>query len=212
MSSRLSKYFSYDSGFTHPRIKIWSSMLERTDVNSARIHILLQQDILGFVDSAKIILEFIGDKNIPIQSEEADWDSELNRGLVELGIRAFDLENEKLRFFLSFRDGFKKPEIRFGDGFFNATLGYILRNGPLGDFEAVKAILDEIHTNKPHMSGTSYQSCVEMIESIISENARALEAHLHYSRKDSEEILSNAIAMYLDIRFFVSSRRKIGFQ
>jgi hypothetical protein len=60
-----------------------------------------------------------------------------------------------------------------------------------------------------HESGR-YNTCREMIAGAISGRAQELTGPLHYSKEEAKRILVSALARYLDERFTVSSRRRLG--
>lgn len=158
--------------------------------------------------SAKLYIYFGGDEARP--PEEYMWDDDLNEGLVARGYPAVSLEKEKLRFNLLLRARLRRVERRHGQGLFNGVLVKVVREEGFAEFQEVEAVLDDVSTNKPHTEGESYEPCRTGIEQILRSVARDLIEKLEYSRPEAEEILAGALAQYLDDRFSVSDRRRLG--
>ncbi len=64
--------------------------------------------------------------------------------------------------------------------------------------------------NTPNHEGKSYGRCREAIADAISGRAHELKDKLGYSENEAKPILVHAIARYLDERFSVTSRRRLG--
>jgi hypothetical protein len=60
------------------------------------------------------------------------------------------------------------------------------------------------------MGGNGYTDCHAMVTNAISDQATQLVDWLKYNKDEAREILSGAMARYLDERFTVSSRRRLG--
>jgi hypothetical protein len=187
---------------SHPRIKSWSALIQNADQPPV-CEIVRQRDGLTF-QAAKIYMHFAGP-----HSEMEAWDEALNSFLLEKGIRAKDTENEELRFSLMLRDSLKRPELRYGDGFYNAVLLNVVADY-FGQDERIKAKLDVLGPGNLHREGTSYPDCVEMISGALSDCAKHLAEDLHYDRPVAEQILAGAVDKYLDERFSFTNRRILG--
>lgn len=203
--SKLNSFFGNSgSSFSHPLL----TFLENTEAERKEIQVVRPKDTLGF-KAAKVYLHLtIAGKSQP--PAEYAWDDELNAQLVIAGIRCNSTENEKIRFALGLRFGFKRAESRFGDGFFNAVLAMVVRETGFADHSEVKAILKHVSSNQPYMHGNGYSDCREMIESAISDQANSLVNDLNYKQELAEDILAGAMAKYLDERFSVSDRALLG--
>jgi len=184
------------------------TFLERTQADRKEIEVVRPKDTLGY-KAAKIYLHltFDGKTQPPV---EYAWDDELNARLVISGIRCNSTENEKIRFALGLRFSFKRAESRFGDGFFNAVLSTVVRETGFAEHSEVKAILKHVSTNQPSMVGGGYSDCREMIERAIGDQANSLVNALNYDQELGEDILAGAMAKYLDERFSVSDRERLG--
>jgi hypothetical protein len=138
-----------------------------------------------------------------------DWDSGVNAGLVDLGIRAINLEQEGERFALGIRAALGKVARRYGDGYLNIVLLDLLDESDLSKNGEIADVRKEIHTHSLERN-RSYQECRDWIANGISGRAVELRDKLNYGPEEVKELMTKALAVYLDERFSVSSRRRIG--
>jgi len=190
--------------YRHPLL----TFLERFPADRVEIETVRPKDLLGF-KGAKIYLHMTVDEK-PRPPAEYVWDDDLNAALVARGIRSISSEAEKARFGLALRAGFRRIESRYGDGFFNAVLVLVIREEGFADDEEVAAILKHVSTNRPHMGGNAYGDCRAMIEHAISDRAKELTGPLKYPQDEATGILAGAMARYLDERFTVTDRIRLG--
>ena len=192
-----------DKSFEHPLI---------AHIDSAHAKVSLEvrrpKDILGF-RPAMLYVRAV-DNGAQGQPQEYQWDDDLNLALVLRNVRAVSKENEKLRFALVLRRQLQKPERRFGDGFFNSVLVKFVRESALVDFPEVSDVLKDVFTNEPHTGGNGLEDCVAAIRQVLKEVLHQLMDDLGYNRVDAEEVLAGALARYLDERFTVTDRRRLG--
>ena len=142
-------------------------------------------------------------------TDQDDWDNELNRFFGENAhVRAVSTDNEQIRFALMLKDGLKKSEVRFGDGYFNAVLAELLATAFI-DSAIVQDKLREIAASKPHQ-GRVYRECVEMIESAIATCAQNLLKDLGYEQPLAEKILAGAVGYYPTARTIFAPEPQIG--
>ena len=157
---------------------------------------------------AKIVVHFYRDGR-EVDSKDDDWDDGLNSGLVQLGVRADDLDGEKDRFALGLRAALRAPEKRYGDGYFNAVLvQYVTRT----DFHTngdITAALQHVRTASPD-GGHTFDDCWKMIDAAVKGRAAELIQNLAYERNAAWEILAGAMARYVDERFSITNRRLLG--
>jgi len=149
-----------------------------------------------------------GNREVP--REVAQWDLQLDDWLVRQGAKAPSVENEADRFGFRLRELLEHPEQRYGSGFFNSVLVRYLHESDLSNQPAIRAILASVHEYKPSQ-GESSRDCAGYIEQVLVEAAQQLTNQLRYPRTQAVEILSNAIAYYLDERFNVTTRKQLGF-
>jgi len=67
----------------------------------------------------------------------------------------------------------------------------------------------DLHTNSPDRS-RSYQECRELIANEIGGRAVELRDKLRYKADEIKAVMTKALALYLDERFSVRSRRSFG--
>ncbi len=138
-----------------------------------------------------------------------EWDDGVNAGLVDLGIKAVNLEQEGERFALGIRAVLRKVERRYGDGYLNAVLMDLLDESDLCKTGEIAEVRKYVQTNAPERS-QSYQVCRELIANEIGGRAVELRDKLKYKPDEVKAVMNKALAIYLDERFSVSSRRHFG--
>jgi hypothetical protein len=195
-----------DVAGNHPLLSFVATRLKAGD--DAVFELYRPPEGLGY-RKAKIYVHLIrGGQEVDCKAD--DWDDDLNDGLVHLGVRADSPEGEKGRFALGLRASLRKPEKRFGDGYFNSVL---IEFALESDFSA-RPEVEEVLKHIPHASpykGRGYADCRAMIGHAIRGRALELANELKYSLPEAADVLSGALARYLDERFSVSSRRLLGF-
>jgi hypothetical protein len=67
-----------------------------------------------------------------------------------------------------------------------------------------------VHANQPDRSGPSYSACREAIASETGARAVEFRDKLKYNPAELRAVMTKALAIYLDERFSVSSRRRFG--
>jgi hypothetical protein len=140
---------------------------------------------------------------------QVEWDDGVNAGLVDLGIRAIDLEQEGERFALAIRAALRKVERRYGDGYLNAVLVELLDESDLCKNGEIADVRKYVQINSPER-GRSYRECRELIANEIGGRAVELRDKLKYTPDEIKAVMTKALAIYLDERFSVSSRRRFG--
>jgi hypothetical protein len=143
------------------------------------------------------------------EPRQVEWDDGVNAGLVDLGLKAMNLHQEAERFALGIRAALRKVERRYGDGYLNAVLVDLLDESDLGKGGELAEVRKYIHTNSPERS-RSYHECRQLIADEIGGRAVELRDKLEYKPEEIKEVMTKALAIYLDERFSVSSRRRFG--
>jgi len=167
-----------------------------------------RRDGLGWTP-ASIVISY-PDASPPVPPDPPiSWDQHLEEWLLDHKIKAEDETNEAERFGFSLGAAFEPIERRCGSGYFNSILVQYLRDRGFADQPAVREKLAKIHAHPPHQSG-SLTDYTAQTKTVLATNARALEA-LDYERPVAVEILTNAIAYYLDDRFNIHTRALLGF-
>lgn len=188
----------------HPVVKY----LKNVKPQRVEVEVWRAREVLGY-KPARIIIHITKDE-VQLPPTEYAWDDDLNHILINSGYRAVNQENEKVRFCMALRSGFRKPETRFGEGFFNAVLVKLIKGGPFMEFGEVAGVMKDVSANEPYMRGPSYEDCIAMIKSVLHGRAKELTEALHYDRPIAEDVLAGALARYLDERFTVTDRRRLG--
>jgi hypothetical protein len=194
----------------HPLLCNWKARLDRPGA-SATLEVFRPEGEIG-QSQPEINLQFTEDgKQLPL--ETVLWDDDLNAGLIQLQVRAANPEEEAERFALGLRAAMRKAWREFGDGYFNAVLIEFLKDSDLLRYPEVAEVLKHAYAITPSREGKGfdkYNFCREMIADAISGRARELTGPLKYPQEDAKRILLHALAKYLDGRFSVSSRQRLG--
>lgn len=195
---------------SHPKLRFWKQEKARADVADVRCEVRRPPDVLGY-KPAKLYVHFYARDSQELRCEETEWDDELNAGLVAMGVKAIDEDNEAQRFSLALRAALRTAERRYGDGFFNAVLVEWVRGSSFAEVDPIRGLLPHVHASQPYRGhGGSYDECRELVQTAIRGRALELTENLKYSREDSQRILATALAQYLDERFSVSIGRALG--
>jgi hypothetical protein len=189
----------------HPLLRFVEGRITAGD--TATFELYQSRELFGY-RKAKIYVHLSRDgKESDCKGE--DWDDDLNVGLVRLGVMAVSPEVEKDRFALGLRAALRKPEKRFGDGYFSSVLMEFVVGSDFRTHAEVAAILGHIpYTRANH--GKVYADCRDMIEEAIRGCGLELTRNLKYPVPEASDILAGALARYLDDRFSVSNRRVLG--
>lgn len=192
----------------HPRVADIARGIESG--KHYRVEIYRPREMVGLVKT-KIYIHCQADVNGQREPAiEHDWDEQLNAGLIRLGVRSIDPENEALRFALGLRDALVSVEREFGNGYYNAVLLDLIKESDLDRYPDVAEVLKHTYHDGTERNVARYQRCRDATAFGISGRARELVHGLSYSEEQAKDILSKAIAMYIDNRFSVSSRRNMG--
>jgi hypothetical protein len=143
------------------------------------------------------------------EPRQVEWDDGVNAGLVDLGIRAINLQQEGERFALGIRAALRKVERRYGDGYLSAVLVDLLDESDLCKGGEIADVRKYVHTNSPEHSQT-YHDCRDLVANEIGGRAVELRDKLKYEPEEIKAVMTKALAIYLDERFSVSSRRNFG--
>jgi hypothetical protein len=145
------------------------------------------------------------------EPKQVEWDDGVNAGLVEIGIRATNLQQEGERFALSLRAALRKIERRYGDGYMNAVLVDLLDASDLCKVGEIAEVRKHVSVPPPpDRRGRNYQSCREALASEISGRAVELRDKLQYKPDEVKAVMTKALSIFLDERFSVSNRRRFG--
>jgi hypothetical protein len=209
MPSAPNKYFDESAPVPeHPRIRAWRSYKNLPAVNHVELEIRRQREGLTYLPT-RMFVTFYDPAGAIFRQDEAEWELELDSWLVKEHVKAKDEDNEKLRFALRLKVALRPIAARFGDGYFNSVLVYLLRGGPFGGREPLAQVLDAIFEYKS--AGGSRLDCEQLIDYEIGVAARELLSLYDNNRALAEDILIGAITQYLDDRFHVTDRRQLGF-
>jgi hypothetical protein len=189
----------------HPRVRHWRNRLARG--TQLGVEVVRSPEALGERVTELVVSAGDGDTDPP---EVFAWDDELNAALVQLGIRATDRTNEEQRFALGLRAAVRKATREFGDGFVNSVLLELVNESDLSRHASIADVVKHAHALAPNRDSKRYTPCREMIADAISGRMYELKSDLKYSPADARDILVAALARFLDERFTVSSRRRLG--
>jgi hypothetical protein len=191
----------------HPRVRNWKERLARAGMR-AELELYRPSAALG-LSQTEMILHFT-ERGTPLPAETVAWEDELNKGLVALGVRAIDADQEAERFALGLRGALRQAGKEFGDGFFNAVLLAFVKDSELVRHRKIAAVIEYAYALSPPEHGKAYNVCRQMITDAISGRAQELTGPLKYPEEEAKVILIEAVAGFLDERYSVSSRRRLG--
>jgi len=193
----------------HPLVRLLEAKQSDAQFGGARVQILRPRAALGF-EPARLSLEFLDRQGKSLGYNVEEWDPGLNDALIQRGIRALDEANETMRFSLALAAAFEEPERRYSDGFFNAVLMLVIDRSPFAQKTAIREVRPHISTNQPYTGGHSADDCIAMIQSALQDRWYELRKNLSYEQDAADRIMAGALASYLDERFTVTDRRKLG--
>ncbi len=195
----------------HPLLRLLARRKTLSEFKEAKIEVRRHRTALGF-EPAVMYLHFLTGNGSELDCKAESWDYDLNQSLVERGVAAIDEHNEVVRFALALKTALQKSERRFGDGFFSSVLveyvnkePWIIKNATVRD-----VLRHTTTTQPPSQNGDNYQDCRDMINLTLGSRWKELRKRLEYPADAAERILVGAIAQYLDERFSVTDRRKLG--
>jgi hypothetical protein len=142
-------------------------------------------------------------------SRTVEWDDGVNAGLVNFGIKAINLQQEAERFALGIRAALRKVERRYGDGYLSAVLVDLLDESDLCKGGEIADVRKYVHIKSPERN-RRYHDCRDLIANEIGGRAVELRDKLKYKPEEIKAVMTKALAIYLDERFSVSSRRNFG--
>lgn len=194
----------------HPRLRNWKRRLAQPGVK-AELELYRPATALGIAQT-DMNLHFT--ENGAVQPlEVVAWDDDLNTGLLHLGVRSINAEQEAERFTLGLRGALRKAEREFGNGFFNSVLVDLIKDSDLTRYPQIAEGIEHSSALPPNREGKAaerYNLCREMIADAIGGRARELTGPLHYPQDEAKQIIVSALAHYLDERFSISRRRELG--
>lgn len=138
------------------------------------------------------------------------WDKSYDDGLLARSIQALNHEQESARFTLGMVKDFEPIEIRVGKDYFSLLFVYCLRRTPLEALPPVRAALEKVRPIEPHLGSQNSFDRLAETEGVLKARGQMLTNALKYPRDVAEEILGNAIAGYLDERFRIGLRARLG--
>lgn len=204
----LDQFFHAPADFVlHPRLRNWKERLAQPGT-TATVSVFREETLVGR-SPTELNVQFI-ERGKPAPLETMLWNDDLNAGLVDLRVRAESPEQEAERFALGLRNAMHTPSVEFGDGFLNSVLLDWAKRSDLASYPPITDVLAHAYALDPNTESRKYKPCLEMIEGAIAGRARELTEKLGYSEEEAKQILLRAIARYLDDRFTVSYRRRLG--
>ncbi|HEY4241935.1 MAG TPA: hypothetical protein VGM88_19080 [Kofleriaceae bacterium] len=205
----LDRFFEKPEPVLHPRLRYLRGVLDRHEVPQLRVEFRQDRDGLDVGDPRLLVLLQDGEGRDVGRPEEFEWEPDVNDVLMTWGIKAITIPNESLRFGAVLRDRLEVVETRFGDGFFSGVLTEYLGSSAWSSKQVVSAMLAEVHAYHPS-PGPQRDACREGIEEVVGACVDLLYKSLAYSKAETINILSAALALYLDHRFHVSERKMLG--
>ena len=190
-----------------PRLRNWEQRLKQPGVK-AELELNRPATALGLAQT-EMLLQFT-ENGKPQPLDTVAWDDDLNTGLIQLQVRSSNTKQEAERFALGLRGAFRKAGREFGDGLLNSVLIELITDSDLTRYPEIAEVLKHSTALQPNHESKRYNLCREMIVDAISGRAHELKEKLGYQDEEAKPILVQALARYLDERFSVSNRRRLG--
>lgn len=191
----------------HPRLKYW---IERIRVSGEKPLLEIHRPVATFGSGQPEMVLHFTEQGVAREPEALPWDDELNAELIDLGVRATDSANEAARFALGLRAALRQAEREFGDGYFNSVLYELVTESDLMRSPAIADVIKHAYALAPPRDSRNYHACRDTIAFGVAGRKEELEGPLRYPPDEARSILTDALALYLDERFSVSSRRQLG--
>lgn len=196
---------------SHPRFKLWRKDIQdiKGKGGSPQIWIERNADVLGF-KPAKIVLDLLDKDGVMVRRDVDDWDIDLNQALVNIELKAGDKDNESVRLLLALTDTLSKVEVRFGDGYFSAVFIDLIKEIDFSEYPKVGEIIKFSTALNPDKNSRNYSDCRNMIEAALHKEIGDLRDKLKYEENDVNNIFVDALVQFVDERFSVTNRRRLG--
>jgi hypothetical protein len=189
--------------YDHPKLRAWAMRLAGGETALVQV----RRPWNGITRlRPELFIEFSSPAGVFVDS--APWEPSLNNALLAQGIRAPSLTDETQRLSLALRAFFEPLARRYGDDYFNAVLLEYMRDAKMVTVE-IAELEPEITTHPPHRS-EHREECREDIKAVLTKAAKEQVDYLGYTRQEAVDLVIAALADYLDERFSVTSRRKLG--
>jgi hypothetical protein len=195
---------------THPQVRYWQRILEDQTVSVIHMELYRPKEGLVFrpADIYVHVMRADGQVDPP---QKLDWEDVVNEGLLNLGVKAVDEDNEAQRFALWLQSMFIPVEGHFGETFFSPVLREAIAEGPFGSGSHVSKMLKRIALTNTSREA-AWEQCREMIDNVLAGRWEELTSadKLGYSEEAASRILESALALFLDERFNISNRDMLG--
>lgn len=193
----------------HGRVQLWADKARHL---GGRVEVAFERKREGLsFRPARFLVYVVGPDGDRDSCDSEPWDEEVNDDLVTIGATATTQENEAERTGYALKFKLERDEVRYGDGYFNAVLLLLLREFGFDQAPSVKRCLDRIAVDRPSTDSPAFTNCRRDIQATLTEVGSRLTADLKYPDAEAESILANAVAYYLDERFHVTNRERLGF-
>ena len=199
---------SQESRPLHGSVAFWVEKAQDVD-GRLEVDFQRKRDGLSFAP-ARLIVYIVDANGKRVERSSEPWDQEVNEDLIAVGARAESPSNEVERLGYALKFKLEPVEVRYGDGYFNSMLVRILEEFGFPEIPSVARCLRRISTGTPQQ-GSSYHNARRDIETALREAGRWLAADLEYDPEAAEQILGDAVAYYLDERFHITNRERLGF-
>lgn len=208
--TKLDEIFTAPTSDLHPRARLWKESLE-VPGTSATLELDRMDTGLGQLRSGMHV-HFVRNGE-PLFTDSLLWNDDLNADLIHempVPVRAASEGQEAERFSLGLDAALRTAALDFGDGLLNSVLVDYFADSDLPENPRLADTLRDVRALDANREAKSYLICREMVAGAIGGRARELTGSLGYSREEAKQILVSAIALYLDDRFSITRRRRMG--
>ena len=174
----------------HPRLKRW----RRLHADGFSLSLKIRRKWNGTIWQPARMIVVISRDDAKVR-ENVLWESDLNDGLLSLGVRATKKHHEGMRFSLFLRDQFHKVGLMYGEPETRYALVNLLDGLKFSRESKLKEVLGHVAYDKKSLRVP--QHLIDMLDHGMELALFLLEHKLHYSKPESLEVLNLAYAQYL---------------
>lgn len=192
----------------HGSVEFWAQKAEERG-GHVEVDFERKRDGLSF-RPARLIVYIVDTDGTRLDRSPEPWDEEVNEDLVSIGARATSVGNEVERLGYALKFKLEPAEVRYGDGYYNSMLVLTLNELGFADVQNVARCLARITDYPPSRDSVEFDNARRDIEVALRDAGGQLTASLKYDAETAQQILADAVAYYLDERFHITNRERLG--
>jgi hypothetical protein len=194
----------------HGSVEFWARKARKVG-GGVEVDFERKRDGLSF-GPARLIVYIIDAAGERVERSPEPWDMEVNEDLVSIGAKAGSVENEVERAGYALKFQLEPAEVRYGDGYFNSMLVLMLTELGFAKIPSVERCLARTSAAAPSRDSMAFGNAQQDIKAALRAVGGQLTGSLEYSPETAQQILADAVAYYLDERFHITNRERLGFR